>query len=170
MKSKFFKKFTGFAKHIRILHRLNRRSVGILGWPLRFKDPLRNIVLISILKMVLENAFSFWNLVMQIKWTSVILRSGFCIRRVPFPQTRPEVCCNLQNFAALIRGKKRATYSEASAAPSDFPAVLEFHRYPWRVSCWRPWVVHRSCDWGREFLGPPAPCRSWFDLKHKDWL
>ena len=71
-----FSRFTGFAKHIRIkiLHRLNPRS-QLSKWHLRFKNPLRNVVLCSILKWSLNTVLWFSNMVIQIEWIFV----HFCI-------------------------------------------------------------------------------------------
>ena len=38
--------------------------------------------------------FLFSNMIVQIEWTFANHGHEFCVRVMPFPQTRPEVCCS----------------------------------------------------------------------------
>ena len=80
---------------IRILHRLNRRSVS--KWHLRFGNPLRNFVLWS---MILEPTFSsFRTWLCRSSGHLSLYVHDFCICLMPFPQTQTEVCCD--HFTAV---------------------------------------------------------------------
>ena len=51
--------------------------------------------------MALEQFFSFSNMVKQIEWTLQLHVHDACMRVMPFPETRLEVCSNLEYLVAF---------------------------------------------------------------------
>ena len=70
-------------------------------WRLRFQNPLWNVVLFSVLPWSLSDFFAFEH--DHADQGNICTRNSivFCIRVMPFTQTRPEFCCHFAYLVAL---------------------------------------------------------------------